>query len=232
MQSYLTPLDPPVTARFHGNLDTTTLGGAGFASQRTSTETQVWDLASYSGILLRLQEWDDKTYAFTLKDEIPSKYVDEKTQRPREEASVSWEFKFTPSTHKEKTSKDSSNGFIIMLWRDFTPTYRGRELKDLKPLDLKNIRRMSLMMRSFFGAQEGEFSLTLASIEAVTIHKEHEEVAKDRQEGTEEQKDVGSETDSQDTEPPKAVARDQKTKPESGHRPRRVKWLLSGCWSR
>jgi hypothetical protein len=42
------------SAKFYGFLDTKTLGGAGFASQRTLTETQTWDLSSYDGLRLLL----------------------------------------------------------------------------------------------------------------------------------------------------------------------------------
>lgn len=41
------PLDP--IARFCGNLDTSALGGAGFASQRTTRE-EAWDLSESDGI--------------------------------------------------------------------------------------------------------------------------------------------------------------------------------------
>lgn len=58
VQSYLGLDATHSTARFHGNLDYETLGGAGFASQRTVTEDYVWDLSEYSGIKLELAEAD------------------------------------------------------------------------------------------------------------------------------------------------------------------------------
>jgi hypothetical protein len=51
-------------------------------------------------------------------------------------------------------------------FKSFNPTYRGRLKKDAPPLDLKKIRRVSIMIRSFFGAQEGDFSLSIRSIAA------------------------------------------------------------------
>ena len=44
-----TPFEP--VARFHGTLDITALGGAGFASQRT-TRDEAWDLSGYDGVEL------------------------------------------------------------------------------------------------------------------------------------------------------------------------------------
>jgi hypothetical protein len=65
------------------------------------------------------------------------------------------------------------------------PTYRGKPKNDAEDLDTKNVRRFSimsrryvssfltierrkLMMHSFFGEQEGDFSLEIKSITAVS----------------------------------------------------------------
>jgi hypothetical protein len=42
------------SAKFYGFLDTKTLGGAGFASQRTVAVTKTWDLSSFEGLRLLL----------------------------------------------------------------------------------------------------------------------------------------------------------------------------------
>lgn len=47
-------------ARFHGHLDIKTLGGAGFASQRTVGEDKTWDLSGYAGIQLNIAKGDSK----------------------------------------------------------------------------------------------------------------------------------------------------------------------------
>jgi len=47
--------------RFTGELDIETLGGAGFASQRSTGEDRVWDLSEYAGILLDVTEADGKS---------------------------------------------------------------------------------------------------------------------------------------------------------------------------
>lgn len=55
---------------FNGNLDIKTLGGAGFASQRTTGEDKNWDLSKYDGLELNLVESDGKQYTIILKDEL------------------------------------------------------------------------------------------------------------------------------------------------------------------
>jgi hypothetical protein len=46
---------------------------------------------------------------------------------------------------------DNDGGKVFVHWSDLKPTYRGREKKDVKPLDLKHVRRISLMMRRYVG---------------------------------------------------------------------------------
>lgn len=64
-KSYLEcSLENPV-ARFHGNLDITTLGGAGFASQRTRKDV-AWDLSAYEGIKLVVTKSDSESHSSPL----------------------------------------------------------------------------------------------------------------------------------------------------------------------
>lgn len=142
------PFSP--TAVFQGNLDIETLGGAGFASQRTTGEDRNWDLSKYDGVLLDIEKADGKQYTLTLKDELLPK-----SPNGREQSTISWEYDFKADKRGEK---------VYVRWEDFTATYRGREKKDAKPLDLKHVKRISLMMRSFFGTQKGDFSLSVRSI--------------------------------------------------------------------
>jgi len=148
------PLSP--TAIFHGNLDIKTLGGAGFASQRTTGEERNWDLTKYEGLVLDIAKSDEKQYTLTLKDELLPK-----SPNGREQSTVSWEYDF-------KVESDGAK--VYVYWDDFKPTYRGREKKDAKPLDLKHVKRISFMMRSFFGSQEGDFSLSITSVSAFSKH--------------------------------------------------------------
>ncbi|KAF1975060.1 NADH:ubiquinone oxidoreductase complex I intermediate-associated protein 30 [Bimuria novae-zelandiae CBS 107.79] len=148
------------TARFHGNLDIKTLGGAGFASQRTTTEDSTWDLSDYDGILLDLGKSDGKRYTFILKDEL----LPANSENGREQATISWEYDFEVS----KDAVQAESSFVLIPWKDLKPTYRGKEKKGAGKLDATNVKRFSIMMRSFFGDQEGDFSLTVKSIKAVS----------------------------------------------------------------
>jgi hypothetical protein len=121
------------TARFHGTLDITTLGGAGFASQRTSSETKTWDLSAYSGIHLDLGKTDGKKYTFVLKDEILP--PDPKTGR--EQSTVSWEYDFT----------DAGADGLYVPWSMLKATYRGKPKEDAPKVKLGSLKRFSIMNR-------------------------------------------------------------------------------------
>lgn len=136
-QSYLTVSDTDKThASLSGHLDTSTLGGAGFASQHSRGELAL-DLSSYEGILIIVAgqfKADGKRYVLTLKDELLSPRKD-----GRETSSISWEAAFAA----EKP------GEIKLPWKVFKATYRGRHEPDAKPLDRGNIKRLGLMMRRY-----------------------------------------------------------------------------------
>ncbi|KAL4818900.1 complex I intermediate-associated protein 30-domain-containing protein [Aspergillus spinulosporus] len=153
--SHLFPSHDGKIATFNGHLDTRTLGGAGFASQRT-TGDQSWDISSYSGLEVDINtaKSDTKLYTLIVKDEkglLPPR------DDGRERSGLSWEADFRPSYNRGK---------VAVKWEDFRPTYRGKEVRDVEPLDCKAIKRFSIMMRSFFGEQEGNFGLSIASIAA------------------------------------------------------------------
>ncbi|KAJ5198095.1 uncharacterized protein N7498_007212 [Penicillium cinerascens] len=150
--STLTCSPSSLIAKFHGNLDITALGGAGFASQRTTGEHRTWDLSGYDGLELVIDHADNKLYTLTLKDEILPKRPD-----GREQSTLSWEYDFRSEGQKT----------IFVKWSDFRPTYRGKEKKGVEPLDLKNVKRFGIMIRSFFGEQEGDFELGVLSIAAL-----------------------------------------------------------------
>jgi hypothetical protein len=58
LESYLTLEEDGALAKFHGTLDIKTLGGAGFASQRTAGEDWSWDLSMYDGISMDVASSD------------------------------------------------------------------------------------------------------------------------------------------------------------------------------
>lgn len=192
-------------ACFYGILDTKTLGGAGFASQRTTGDNREWDLSDYVGVCIDIKAGDstfpnisymrdilqavrlitpaEKRYTFILKDEL--RPPDETTGR--EQSTISWECDFElPSQTKPGKTHDRS---VFIPWDSLNPTYRGKLKKDVDPLNTKKIKRMSIMMRryetsqhctdpfascrlifmqSFFGAQEGDFSLSMKQISALS----------------------------------------------------------------
>jgi hypothetical protein len=164
-QSYFTVVDPG-HARFSGHLDTKTLGGAGFASQHTIGELEL-DLSPYLGLVICVAadpaasfgtEGGDKSkpkrWAVTLKDDLPGKRPD-----GRERSGISWEADFTWGP------RDGGAEFFLP-WSQFKATYRGRDKPDADPLNLAGIKRIGLMMRSFFEEQDGDFQIDLQAIRA------------------------------------------------------------------
>ncbi|OHE94522.1 complex I intermediate-associated protein 30 [Colletotrichum orchidophilum] len=141
--------ESPEKAEFFGDLDITALGGAGFASQRTLGTLEL-DLSQYDGLVVKVLKSDSKKYTLTIKDELLPPRED-----GRDQSTISWEFDFVPEA-----------GEVKIPWEHFKPTYRGRDKPDVKPLDVTNIKRISFMMRSFFGTQAGDFSLTVAYLGA------------------------------------------------------------------
>jgi hypothetical protein len=96
-----------------------------------------------------------------VKDDLPRTDA----ANDRDKATISWEvdFELPPQDQPDETHDKT----VFLPWDAFNPTYRGRLQKDVDPLDKKEIKRFSLMIRSFFGAQEGDFSLTLRNVKAV-----------------------------------------------------------------
>ncbi|KAL5336352.1 NADH:ubiquinone oxidoreductase intermediate-associated protein 30 [Aspergillus crustosus] len=139
------------TAKFKGNLDTSTLGGAGFASQRTTSE-EIWDLSSYDGLELDITRSDGKLYTLVLKNEVLLLRDD-----GRERSSLSWEGDFQIS--------GGEKGKVVLKWGDLTPRYRGKDVdRKGKELDLGGVKRFGIMMRSFFDMQQGEFEVEIGYI--------------------------------------------------------------------
>ncbi|KAJ4367373.1 hypothetical protein N0V83_006955 [Neocucurbitaria cava] len=121
------------SAHFHGTLDIKTLGGAGFASQRTTGDDRSWDLSDYDGIHLDVGKYDGKRYTLTLKDEI----LPPNPENGREQSTISYEYEFSSS---------SAEGLFVP-WHALKATYRGKEKDGAEPLDTKNVKRFSVMMR-------------------------------------------------------------------------------------
>lgn len=156
-QSYLDCSDEKL-GRFHGNLDIKTLGGAGFASQRTTGEDRKWDLSKHAGIKLSIEKGDsefdrptprhpnggvsltchaEQRYTLILKDEL----LPPKAENGREQATISYEadFELPPQTQPGGTK----NRLVFIPWKSLNATYRG---KVCKPNRLCS--RRSLMLAS------------------------------------------------------------------------------------
>ncbi|EON99280.1 putative cia30 family protein [Phaeoacremonium minimum UCRPA7] len=139
-QSHLTVsrVGAATRAEFSGHLDTSALGGAGFASQRTVDDLCCWDLSGYESLTLDVAEADEKRYTLILKDTILSRRDD-----GREQSTVSWEYDFTVGT----VGGNAGSTTVVMPLADFQPTYRGRPKPDATPLDLSKVKRITFMMR-------------------------------------------------------------------------------------
>lgn len=143
------------TARFYGTLDTSTLGGAGFASQ-TSERVLKLPRSQFSGIRIHVHgsQFAAKptSFVFNLKTSKPERRPD-----GRLESRLTYEYEFDGSEAK----------VLEANWDDFKPTYRGRPKADAPPIDPSEIVEVSIMCRSNFDKQSGEFDLLLGEIEAV-----------------------------------------------------------------
>lgn len=119
-----------------------------------------------------------RKYTLILKDAIPP--PDAATGGER--STLSYEYDFvadatelesqTPPSTKPPTSQDEKSSTaphtpkIRIPFAAFAPTYRGRPQKDAARLNTYRIARWSFMCRSFFGEQEGPFSLKIRSVAA------------------------------------------------------------------
>lgn len=148
-----------------------------------------------------------KRYTFTIKDKLLPKDPD----TGREQSTISYEYDFVVDAKKSECLHNGTKIFIP--WSELKATYRGKEKKDAPKLDLRAIKRFSLLMRrcvekfgpvklqpspshnfsalcsakcsimtdlvtSFFGDQEGPFSISVRSISAVA--KPAKDVDQDR----------------------------------------------------
>ncbi|EMD00992.1 hypothetical protein BAUCODRAFT_20966 [Baudoinia panamericana UAMH 10762] len=160
-QSYLDCFDQFAT--FRGTLDIKTLGGAGFASQRTTAEDKVWNLDDYVAIKLAVKKGDKKRYTLILKDEL----LERNPENGREQSTISYECDF--ELPPEDVPGETGDRTIVIPFKSLTATYRGKPKPDAQPLDLTKVKRFSLMNRSFFGSQSGDFSLSISAISAIDV---------------------------------------------------------------
>ena len=160
-QSFLTVNDEPEKGVvFHGFLDTETLGGAGFCSQRLlfnerDGEGGALDFSSFSQLKIRFEDIGDdsirKILAVNLYDNRPSDRGD-----GRNKSQVIYKATFPLD--------GLASGEIVLNWADFKPNFRGRDKPDAPSINLRHIYGISIMMQSFFDTQKGPFSIGISTI--------------------------------------------------------------------
>lgn len=130
-------LTPDGTAVFVGNLSLENSGG--FASVRTVLEQR--NYAEFAGFRLRLKG-DGKRYSFRARKDDRFDGVVYK-----------FDFETAPGEWME----------IDLPFAGFVPSFRGRTLADVPPLDSGNIAQIGFLISN---RQEGEFRLEVERIEA------------------------------------------------------------------
>ncbi|KAJ1045049.1 hypothetical protein NDA11_001095 [Ustilago hordei] len=181
---------------FSGFLDTTTLGGSGFASQASTTPPPVTlaktDFSGLRLVIRREPNWSEPSpippggsnpgggkrpvtsFVFQIKTEKPRRRPD-----GRRESGVVWEWSFTvPQTQEGMKGSRvnpvlSNEEFWVFdsTWEDFKPSYRGRPVdKDTAgEFQPEQTYEWSFMARSNFQAQSGPFALQMHSLSALPL---------------------------------------------------------------
>lgn len=88
-------------------------------------------------------------YTLNIKTELPSRRPD-----GRDTSTVEYAGTFRGS------------GSVELPWSSFRASYRGKPSPDAPPLDTGHIVRWSIMARSFFDRQHGEFAMELGRVSA------------------------------------------------------------------
>lgn len=148
---------------FTGFLDTTTLGGAGFASQAYSHPIpgHSLDPESYSGLSLTFTPLPLQSLSSSFpgggKGPVQSYVLNLKTEKPkrrpdgRRESQLVYEWKIDVPQKAEAKQHDALHAQAS--WSQFVATYRGRPVEDAPLLDPSRIQEWSVMARSDFGVR-------------------------------------------------------------------------------
>lgn len=164
----LQPNFPTAGVHFHGKLDTSTLGGAGFASQSYEKKLLSFPQDRFTGLVLDvgLSPSNDtsniRTFTIVLKNDPAGADVDRRRQ-----STLSYEFDFTLPAATPKSDTEPPLDWILSIpipFSELRATYRGRPKPDAKKFDPSHITSLSVMCRSFFNEQSGPFSLTILRI--------------------------------------------------------------------
>ncbi|KIS70125.1 uncharacterized protein UMAG_05197 [Mycosarcoma maydis] len=186
---------PPISRGelvFSGFLDTLTLGGAGFASQSSTTCFPVTlnkqDFVGLRLVVRKNPNWQEPTppygganpgggkapvtsFVFEIKTEEPERRPD-----GRRQSVIVWEWSFSipqldgQEAHSLNLMQTNDDFWVFdSTWSDFKPMYRGRPVDPDKAGEFRpqDTREWSLMARSNFQAQSGPFVLQLHSLSAL-----------------------------------------------------------------
>ncbi|CAO1622995.1 unnamed protein product [Sympodiomycopsis kandeliae] len=172
--------------KFYGDLDTTTLGGAGFASQRNTASPPfpiTLNSQDYSGLSIHARPLPQAAggsvpgggkgpvtvYNLNLYTSMPQRRAD-----GRMESSVVYEADFNITKPTSQQQGPDSLAVFDLPFSSFQPTYRGRPADNASPLDPSQIKLWSLMARSNFSQQSGPFDLQVESIWALPVNHNHQ----------------------------------------------------------
>lgn len=151
--------------RFHGTLDTSTLGGAGFASVAYRPhEALKLPRSQFTAIYLELSPSipADHVRRFTLalKNEPLSRGPD-----GRQESTTSYEFEIslpeTINSTADPQPKLDQRVSVVVPFDELQPTYRGRPKTDAPKFNSSHLTELSIMCRSYFDQQTGPFDLSI-----------------------------------------------------------------------
>ncbi|KAG8759516.1 hypothetical protein FRC14_005730 [Serendipita sp. 396] len=160
---------------FHGHLDISTLGGAGFASQKYEFKHplnwgEIDKSKSHLTLLIIPPKASEKNvnrpseFVVTLKTTRPPP-----PSQPKPRSQVTYESSFTAPTTQYSSPKSFEGISVTLPLASFLPTYRGRAIPPDDPrwqeLDPTSIYEIGFMCRSEFGKQEGDFELVISAVE-------------------------------------------------------------------
>lgn len=171
---------------FAGTLDITALGGAGFASQRTRDPFPIAVHAEqYTGLALALActpSPPSTSHAHASASSFTAAQHDQpgpcSGPGPGPVRTFTLQLHTQPEEHRPDGRRKSAVVYewdfapvpdgrtLTASWSAFRPTFRGRPI-EAPPLDPSKVTQWSLMARSLFGAQTGEFALPIESLAAV-----------------------------------------------------------------
>lgn len=151
------PSSESSVVKFYGNLNFESLGGAGFASQRTVDDWPELDVSAYDELVLEIPYTDGKKYTLNLKDTVPPAGTNDR-------ATVSWGYDFQLPATVQGASSNAEVQRAAVLLKDLVPTFNGRVVNDSAPLNTTGIKRVSIMIRRLVDVSTGGYMSRLLTL--------------------------------------------------------------------